>query len=282
MKKYLLDTVAALSLSVFATSAHAADLMDYPTGGWFASGWGGIALAAPLNDWQLFGPAGAGGTGTSFESPGNGMMGGVTVGYRWSQWDAAASFQFIGLGNGDPSTVGFSSGTIETTNYTFDGSFGYHTMLGGNDARVGFGVRYALWYSDVNPDFPDPQGSARNVSHDFEGVGPRISLDVMTPLSDGRGIEWGAGAAVLFGDVNTSAFGGWDCTGCTNNDVTALNLDARVAMVWDVANGSRFKLGYQVQYWGDVNVHITDSTGFGGNSGTSDYLIHGPFMEFSF
>ncbi len=40
MKKYLLGTVAALSLSVFATSAHAADLMDMPTGfdwsGWYA------------------------------------------------------------------------------------------------------------------------------------------------------------------------------------------------------------------------------------------------------
>lgn len=55
-------------------------------------------------------------------------------------------------------------------------------------------------------------------------------------------------------------------------------------MDYQFANGMSVVGGYQMQLWRDVTVGISDDTNIGGNTGTSDLLLHGAFIgvEFTF
>jgi hypothetical protein len=63
-----------------------------------------------------------------------------------------------------------------------------------------------------------------------------------------------------------------------------VGVDVRVGVDYQFANGMSVVGGYQMQLWRDVTVGISDDTNIGGNTGTSDLLLHGAFIgvEFTF
>src|SRR5690606_5639786 len=102
------------------------------------------------------------------------------------------------------------------------------------------------------------------------------------PVAENLNLIFGAGAAVLFGKIKTDSSGNWICTDCSKTSATSFVGDAKLGLGWSFAPGTNLTFGYQVQYWDNVNVAVTDNTGFGNNSGKSDHLIHGPFVGFTF
>ena len=280
MKKLLLGLLATSGLCL-AAPAMAADYVapePAPVGGFFGYIQGGYLFEDAIQDWRLFDtPAGAG--PTSKESFGDGWIGQALLGYRWSDWDFAVGGQFADFSKGGksagPNTA--NEGRLWADMWAIDGQFGYNTMIGETAFRAHVGVRYAEWDHDVNPD----QGGA-HVDHDFRGIGPRVGFDGSTPVAENLNLIFGAGAAVLFGKIKTDSSGPWICTDCSDQKTTAFVGDAKLGLGWAFAPGMNLTFGYQLQYWDNVNVAVTDNTGQGNNSGKSDHLIHGPFVGFTF
>jgi hypothetical protein len=277
MKKFLIAATALSSLVLLSGGdAGAADLAaPSPTGGWFGSITGAYIFEDPTNEWQLFGPN-AFGEPSSESNIGDGGLGRAVLGYRWSDWDVAAAVQYGSFGDGNASTTTATSGTINAEHFAVDAQFGFNTSVGNSDVRMAFGARYAEWDHDVDP------GGGRSVSHDFAGIGPMVEFDSSSPISGNMTLEFGAIASVLFGDIETSSSGGWICTDCSKTNTTAFSLEGDIGVGFNLGSSARAVLGWQAQWWDGVNVAITDDTNFGGNTGKSGHLVHGPFLSIEF
>ena len=278
LQKVVLSAVAAFALAATATSASAGgsikDGPDKGSGGAFGELTGTYIVDAGNNDWTLFGPAIV--PGMSQGGLGDGFVGRAMVGYRVGIWDVALAAQLGVLGNGDPSKGGGQFATLEADYRAFDAMIGYNTRVGSAKTRLAVGVRFAEWDNTVNP------GSGRAVLHNWDGVGPRAEVSTSVPLSGPWSLQLGAGVSYLWGDIKTTGTGGWICTDCKKTDANSTNVDGSVGIGLQFAPAGTLVLGYRVEYWSDVNVAITDNTNIGGNRGTSDHLIHGPFVSLKF
>ncbi|QIG47528.1 porin family protein [Nordella sp. HKS 07] len=262
MKSTILGAAAVLALS---GAAFAADLEPAPAGGVFGYVSGSYFFEDAIQDWRLF-------SDTEKESFGDGYGLQGRLGYRWSEWDFAIGGQYADFGAGNRS----DTGDLRADNLYADAQAGYNFMWGETAARTAFGVRYAEWNNDVH----DSNGA--RIKHDFWGVGPRVEINTDTPLSENLSLLFDGGVGVLFGKIKTDANSDWNCNECSDENTTSFNADAKLALGWAMTPGVKLAAGYQVQYWGNVNVATTDSTGFGDNEGKSDHLIHGPFGMISF
>ena len=91
----------------------------------------------------------------------------------------------------------------------------------------------------------------------------------------------GAGLSVLDGVIKTHDTDFWICDDCTPTETTAVGIDARISAAIQTSESGSIVVGYQAQHWKDVTVEISDDSGFGLNLGTSDILVHGPFIGFN-
>ncbi len=284
----------ATATSAFAllaiTTAHAADAAG-PTihldGGFFGSVMGSYLLESPSDDWKFIGfePQ-----DYSAQGLGDGFLGAVDLGYRWGVWDAAVAFQYANLGTGDASATQnwptpLNEGRLKANHFAVDAEIGYNTVLGSHSMRAAAGLRYAEWNNTVETlwsgNVPAVNGP---VYHEFHGLGPVAKLDGSVPVGDGGlSLEYGLAASVLFGDIDsTSNNPAYNCSGCTKTDTTAYSLEGEIGVGWNFAGSARAVVGWQAQYWGDVNVEVTD-TDFGGtNAGKSGHWLTGPFLRVNF
>ena len=79
--------------------------------------------------------------------------------------------------------------------------------------------------------------------------------------------------------ITTTSAGPWNCSQCTNYSSDSTNIDGKIGIGFGLGGAGELIVGYRAEYWSDVNVAITDNTNFGGNRGTSDHLVHGPFVS---
>ena len=129
---------------------------------------------------------------------------------------------------------------------------------------------------------PDSGTVGRGPLHAFEGTGLRVGYEGKTGGSEGEpSFVGGIGLSVLDGEIETSARGTWLCTACTDTDTTAVGIDGKIALAMPASDSATFMFGYQAQYWADVTVEISDVSGLSENAGTSDILVHGPFLGYS-
>jgi opacity protein-like surface antigen len=284
VKSALLGASALIALS---SPAFAADMEPASTGGLFGYLSGSYFFEDAVRDWRLFDTGNEidGFTKTGKESFGDGYGIQGRLGYRWSEWDIAVGGQYADFSKGDesddPSPGSPQTGTLKADIWSLDAQVGYNSMWGETALRTALGVRYAEWDHDVESEF-----DGRRAKHDFWGVGPRVEVDVDTPLSESLSLLLDGGVGVLFGKIKTDGDKLWACGACSDDDVTSLNVDARLGLGWTISPSVKLVAGYQVQYWNDVNVGVSDasdgSDGGGKNEGTSDHLIHGPFGMVTF
>lgn len=266
--------IALLSASVcFTTAVFAADdlVPASPTGGFFGSITGSYILSSPTDEWTMFsGPA-------DYTGLGDGGLVSARLGYRFSDWDVAVYGQYGSFSDGTPSASFPVTGPISADHFAIDLELGYNVAVGSHAHRYFGGIRYARWDHTATP-----SSGAGPVFHDFDGFGPKIGFQGTGPIGAGNlTLEYGAGASLLFGDIRTSAGPGWNCAQCTNYSTTAYSLDAEIGLGWDFG-AARAVLGWQAQYWGNVNVDTTDATGAGLNTGTSGHWLTGPFLRVAF
>jgi hypothetical protein len=260
---------ALCSLTVAASAADLAAPAD--PGGWFGSLSGGYAMT--LNeDWQVFSDD----LGSDYAPAGidDGFLGRAVLGYRWSAWDVAGAVQYADFSRGDTSDYINASGTLRAHMWALDAQAGYNTMLGNADLRTAFGLRYAAWNNDV-------EAYGNHINHDFRGIGPMVEVDMSKPMSDRFSLETGLSAAVLFGKTKTNAAPGWFCDDCSTQNATVLNLEGNLGLGFNLVS-ARAVLGWQAQWWDNVNVAITDASGLGDNEGDSGHFFTGPYLEVRF
>lgn len=222
-------------------------------------------------DWQLFGPAVIGPPEMTKAGLGDGGVGRVMAGVHFGTWDVAAALQLGRFAKGSPSEGGGEIGTLSADMFAVDAMVGYRFQFGAAASRLAIGVRHAGWDNEVDP------GANRQVKHEWSGTGPRIEWALRAPISSGMSLHADIGASYLFGDIKTSASGGWICDDCTNYSANSVNVDGRIGLAFPLGGGD-LVLGYRAEYWSNVNVKITDNTDFGGNEGRSAAIVHGPFV----
>lgn len=278
MKSTLLGAAAYLA-SVMPSLAADIEPAPQPAGGVFGYISGGYYFEDALKDWRLF-DLGEG-LVTSKESFGDGWGTQGRLGFRWSEWDVAIGGQYADFGAGGTSVepgADATTGDLRADMWSLDAQVGFNTLWGETALRAALGVRYAEWHNEGNTSNPG------EINHDWWGIGPRLEISTETPLSENLSLLLDGGIAVLFGKIESDASsGGWDCDFCSDENTTSLNADGRLGLGWSLSPGVKLVAGYQVQYWSDVNVAVSDTTGSGGsNVGTSDHLIHGPFGSLNF
>jgi hypothetical protein len=272
MKKFLAIAAISTSLAGFGSAGWAADVEAPASGVLFGHITGAYILEDPWGNWTIFQPD------YSEEGLGDGFLVRGLIGYRWSDWDVAVGGQYADLSRGPLSEGPFPvDGDMSAKNFAIDGEFGYNTSVWNSDVRLFLGVRYAEWDHTVFP-----TSGAGPVSHDFSGVGPRIGYSAVTPLSDSLTLETAGAVAVLFGEIKTSAGPGWNCGQCSDQDTTSLNLESSIGIGFGLGESARAVIGWQNQYWDNVNVGVTDASGGGLNQGKSDHFMTGPFLRLAF
>ncbi|MFT3672052.1 Lpg1974 family pore-forming outer membrane protein [Aestuariivirga sp.] len=227
-------------------------------------------LKDPAESWKLD-------TGYTEAGLGDGFIGDGRLGYRWSDWDVAVGGQVADLSRGDASHDLFSDFYLSANHFALDGEIGHRVVLGAADVRTHFGLRYAEWAHEVS--FPGLGGLVR---HDFRGLGPRLGISTVTPVSDNLSLEFDVAASLLFGKNRTQSISFWNCSDCTTEHVTAVNLEGSAGIGLDLGQSVHAVAGWQGQYWGDVNVAITDESGLGENVSSSGHFMTGPSLRFAF
>lgn len=260
---------AALSL-VIASPAFSEPITS---GNFFGSVTGMYSPGGLAREWSFEGrPA----RSWEFEGVGGGGIVNARLGYRFSDWDVALYGQYANLSSGDVSRLGGWDGYLSAAQHTIDLEAGYRLSGARHDTRLFAGLRYAAWNNDV---FSPTPARAVTVSHDFEGLGPKAGFQGETGLgSSGYTIEYGAAASLLFGRIRTSSVGDFNCIRCSDYNATAYSLDGEIGVGKRIGK-ARFVAGVQAQYWGNVNVRFTDTSGNGRNAGTSGHLVAGPFLR---
>ncbi|NNJ76203.1 MAG: porin family protein [Anderseniella sp.] len=181
MKKYLLGTIAALSLSAFASTSHAADLMDYPV----EYDWAGIYGGGHLGYVGLYPNPSAPGL---VQADAEGVMYGFQVGYNMP----VSSGFLVGL-EADWSGMGVHE-TAPCTNPAF-------TCRSGADwgasvrARIGMTMDNVLLYGTGGVAFLNYSGNTTALA------GPTVFADedILVGWTAGAGVEWGLSHSISLG-----------------------------------------------------------------------------------
>jgi hypothetical protein len=274
MKKFLF-AATLLGAVAFSSSAMAADPVVDSDEGFFGSIMGSYTLGDVDNEWRLWGPGAP--PEANYVGLGDGLLGRAILGYRWSDWDMAVAGQYGDFSDSEVSTDGIGNdGYLSAEHWAVDAQLGYNTVMGDTDVRMALGVRYAVWNNDVEVT------GGRGVHHDFEGIGPMAEFTSSSPLGDSMTFEVGAGASILFGEIETDGSGGWNCTDCNDEKVTAYSLTANLGLGFNLTDNARAILGWQVEWWDNVNVETTDNSLIGLNEGESGHLLTGPYLAIAF
>jgi len=265
MKK--LSTFASLAAAILATASAANATED----GFSMSIIGGYVFKdAPLGHLH-FGPAVSASDLDSVSQPGS--YGALEFRYGWDNQFVGFGYQYIGVDTGTPYTGAIGQGELGIQGNIFDIEYGRGFTLASGTANWSVGLRQANF--DIENDFSTANNGPL---HAFKGTGVRGGIETEMPLNGG-GWSWfsDAGLSILAGEIETTPRGTWVCTDCTTTDTTAVGVDAKIGLNYNTG-AVTWKVGYQMQYWNGVNVEISDNTGSGGNQGTSDLLVHGPFV----
>jgi outer membrane protein OmpA-like peptidoglycan-associated protein len=253
--------LAGASIGVLATAAHA----QVPLPGFYISGQVAYFWDSGPNDHRQFPGFGAGSTDDGVKLQG-------IVGYRFDvPWDIGVGVGYGWLSKG--SGEGPFNNRIKGDYITVDGTIGYTfaDVPGGFAWRPFFGVRYV----DFEHRTSDQVQPIFHGKFDYWGVGPRIGADLAYRFA---GSPWFIGGtvagAVTWGKAKAD---GDFFASDSDSGRMAWNLDAQVGVGYEVAPGFGIQIGYQLDYWWNVNYKVASTT-----SGKGDRYAHGPFLRVAY
>jgi len=259
-----LSTFSSLAAAILATASDANATED----SFSLSILGGYVFEdAPIGN-KLFGPAVV--LGVLDSGSQSGAYGAVDFRYGWDNQFVGFGYQYIGVDAGVPYASAASPADLGIEGQIIDIKYGRGFALASGTANWSVGLRSATF---------DIESVGNRPLHAFQGTGVRGGIETEMPLN-GNGWSWfsDAGLSILAGEIETTPRGSWVCTDCTTTDTTAVGVDAKIGLNYNTGGNLTWKMGYQMQYWSGVNVEFSDNTNFGGNQGTSDLLVHGPFV----
>jgi outer membrane protein OmpA-like peptidoglycan-associated protein len=254
--------LAGASIGVLATAAHA----QVPLPGFYISGQAAYFWDSGPNDHREVSGASAGSTGDGVKLQG-------IVGYRFDvPWDIGVGVGYGLLSKGSREAP--FANRIRGDYTTIDGTVGYTfaDVPAGFAVRPFFGVRYVNFEHRTKDEIGLP---IFNGKYDYWGIGPRIGADMAYRFS---GSPWFIGGslagAVTWGEAKARG----DFFAPDNDSGRmAWNLDAQLGIGYEVAPGFGIQIGYQLDYWWNVNYRVG-----GPASGKGDRYAHGPFLRVAY
>jgi len=211
-----------------------------------------------------------GGMSLAFEAGmyiGNGPYS-VSLGYRMS----SEGVTFSGTAIGEisyPFDV-----TRKNTITTIDFEVGRDLSLGTINSRITLGVRHAdLDFSyEFESDFENGNGG-----WGFAGIGPRVALEASVPVFDRVSIDAEAGAALLFGDSDSSRNHSLYGASEDSDPSTFTNLDFSAALSYLIGGSTKVSLGYRYEQFTSKDAPLV--FGYGPDAGMRSN--QGAFVKFS-
>ena len=268
MEQYSKLSYTIIICAAIAASSHTASADSN------LSFYGGYTFKNAAQGHQIFGPNAAGGASPYSDSK-SGTWAAVKMRYSWGDQFAGLTLQNINVGTGAPNN-GISNviPEIGIEGRIFDLEYGRGFNLGNGTAKWAVGLRHAQFDTETY-NF----GVGTGPLHEFSGTGIHVGIETEKPLQ-AQGWSWFSegGISILKGDIVSSGQGGWGFADATDTSTTATALDAKIGFNYQAGNNMSWMFGYQVQYWNDVTVAISDDSGAGLNVGKSDLLFHGPFV----
>ena len=209
---------------------------------------------------------------TSRSTAGDGYLVQGLAGFRWAALDFAVRAQYANLGKGAIVSDATATETafLSAANEAYDVEVGFNSEHGGSEWRTTLGVRYAIWDSAIDRvEYPgDP-----NLRNEWWGVGPRAAVSFRHPLTGAPQSARQRRHECFVGRGGAPRHRG---LGLHRLHQCEHHLGQPDREGWPgLHDPSRLELlaAYDVQWWDDVNVAINDDTDFGGNVGTSGYLL---------
>lgn len=235
---------------------------------------GGYVLEGGPSGHLHFSPNVVAGVGNSGSEAG--AYGSLSFRYSWDDRFVEAGYQYIDVGTGRPYSAPSVPPELGIQAKVLDIAYGGAVGEPGSGAWS-IGLRHANF--DIEGDnFSNGSGPL----HAFQGTGVRVGYENAGRFGDMRtGWFFSGGLSMLRGTIETSSRGGWICGDCVSEDTTNFVVDALIGLEHPVG-AATLSVGYNAQYWGDVNVGISDDSGSGLNQGTSNVIIHGPFAGVNF
>lgn len=223
--------------------------------------------------------------GISLE-PDNGWTGRFEYGGRISNdWSAALGVRYGRTFEEDDSfnLYYFPPGQTEyqEDHLVIDLEIGRDVGLGGQStARVFGGARFAYLDGDGDGSISyDGYTIDLSSEHRFIGGGPRLGFDAVVPLGGGAQLDIGAAGSVLIGKRKGKASisdDGYGYEESKSKTKVIPNLEASAALTYMVGSNMSLSAGYRVEQFWNIMPTIEED-GFG----SSDRLIHGPFVQFA-
>lgn len=221
----------------------------------------------------IFGPAVIAAPPTSISQSGSWAELGLS--YNPGSYRLHLSAQDIAVDIGRPLGFPFVAPEMGIEGRIVDLAYARDLGLPGIAAEWSLGLRHVEIGTSVDDFF-----AGSGPQHDFRGNGLRLGAAGDGSIGASGRIGWfgAAGLSMVPGSIETTPRDTWFCLGCTPIDVTALAADLRLGGTYEIATGLSLLAGYQAQYWRDVTVAVSDTTGIGTNEGTSDLLLHGLYL----
>jgi hypothetical protein len=183
-----------------------------------------------------------------------------------------------------PDTISpIAAATLQSENHYFlDFLAGRDVGLGVNDPpHLSFGLRVARFNHKASLTTttltitPGPSQTAAGSSR-FLGYGPRISLKGSHPLGSAMSIDYGLGASYLYGKKDSSySFNGTTLFTSSSKGWHA-NLDASLALGWQMSPAAKLGIGYRIEYWQGV---LDSFDGATGAFHAQNRIAQGPFIN---
>lgn len=203
----------------------------------------------------------------------DGASGAIGFRYHFPTYFVGLKVDYAKIDRGVPFSVGVPA-EMGIESMVVDAEYGRPFALGANDAVWTAAIRYAdMEFSTDN------FGPNSGPLHSFTGIGVRAGVETDFALpQQGLNLTAAGGLSILDGEIETTSRGIWVCIDCVETDTTTVGVDLKLGLEFQQNEQATWVVGYQAKYWSKVNVGYSDNTFVGGNQGTSDILLHGPFI----
>jgi opacity protein-like surface antigen len=183
----------------------------------------------------------------------------------------ATQFSFIS----GPSTINVHENqNLREDHWLVDFGIGRDFGLGDSHAMWTLGIRVADLRSKLNINSnistvgptPSPTTIAAQERSTFVGAGPRFGLQGDVPLGGQWGLDWQAGAAVLFGERTLTITTNTPFAGSQTDTPTIFNVDAQAGLSYWLNPNMKFTVGYRYdEYFRALKtLNVTNATSLAG------------------
>ena len=134
------------------------------------------------------------------------------------------------------------------------------------NGRLTLGLRHA----SISNNYYETNNGYSGVSN-FDGIGPRVALEGSVPLGSSKvSFDWEAGAAVLFGDTESTEYSFGTYYG--NESTEVINLDLSAALSYMITPNATVSIGVKGEQFRNIDLNFGD---------TDEIISRGAFLKFT-